>query len=58
MHMVAVGVGTARIALALAEAYRVELPICEEIHRVVLGEQRPVDAYRGLRTAGHELDPG
>jgi glycerol-3-phosphate dehydrogenase (NAD(P)+) len=58
MHMVADGVGTARIALALAEAYRVELPICEEIHKVVLGEQRPVDAYRGLRTAGHELDPG
>jgi len=58
MHMVAEGVGTARIALALAEAYHVELPICEEIHKVVLGEQNPVDAYRGLRSAGHESDPG
>jgi glycerol-3-phosphate dehydrogenase (NAD(P)+) len=58
MHMVAEGVGTAGTALALAERYHVELPICEEIHKVVLGEQRPVDAYRGLRTAGHEADPG
>jgi len=58
MHMVAEGVGTARTALALAEAYQVELPICEEIHKVVMGEQRPVDAYRGLRAAGHESDPG
>ena len=58
MHMVAEGVGTARIALALAEAYHVELPICEEIHKVVLGQQKPVDAYRGLQTAGHESDPG
>lgn len=58
MHMVAEGVGTAGTALALAERYGVELPICEEIHKVVLGEQRPVDAYRGLRAAGHESDPG
>jgi glycerol-3-phosphate dehydrogenase (NAD(P)+) len=58
MHMVAEGVGTARIALALAERYHVELPICEEIHKVVMGVQRPVDAYRGLRPAGHESDPG
>jgi glycerol-3-phosphate dehydrogenase (NAD(P)+) len=58
MHMVAEGVGTARTALALAERYHVELPICEEINKVVLGNQRPVDAYRGLRAAGHEADPG
>jgi glycerol-3-phosphate dehydrogenase (NAD(P)+) len=57
MHMVAEGVGTARIALSLAERHQVELPICAEIHRVVTGEQRPVDAYRGLRAAGHESDP-
>jgi glycerol-3-phosphate dehydrogenase (NAD(P)+) len=58
MHMVAEGVGTARTALALAEQYHVDLPICEEINKVVLGEQKPVDAYRGLRAAGHEADPG
>jgi len=58
MHMVAEGVNTAQTALALAERYGVELPICEEIHSVVLGKQRPVDAYRGLRPAGHESEPG
>jgi glycerol-3-phosphate dehydrogenase (NAD(P)+) len=58
MHMVAEGVSTARTALALAEQFQVELPICEEIHKVVMGEQQPVDAYRGLRDAGHEADPG
>jgi glycerol-3-phosphate dehydrogenase (NAD(P)+) len=58
MHMVAEGVGTARTALSLAERYHVELPICEEINKVVLGRQAPVEAYRGLRPAGHEADPG
>jgi glycerol-3-phosphate dehydrogenase (NAD(P)+) len=58
MHMVAEGVGTARIALDLAEAHGVELPICSEIHRVVTGAQAPVEAYRGLRHPGHESDPG
>jgi glycerol-3-phosphate dehydrogenase (NAD(P)+) len=58
MQMVAEGVGTARTALSLAERFHVELPICEEIHKVVLGKQGPVDAYRGLRPAGHESDPG
>jgi glycerol-3-phosphate dehydrogenase (NAD(P)+) len=58
MHMVAEGVGTARTALSLAERYGVELPICEEIYKVVMGQQRPVDAYRRLRAAGHESEPG
>jgi glycerol-3-phosphate dehydrogenase (NAD(P)+) len=57
MRMVAEGVSTARIARSLADRYQVELPICAEIHKVVMGEQRPVDAYRGLRPAGHEADP-
>jgi glycerol-3-phosphate dehydrogenase (NAD(P)+) len=58
MQMVAEGVGTARIALSLAERHGVELPICEEIHKVVMGQQRPADVYRGLGDAGHEYDPG
>ncbi len=58
MHMVAEGIGTAQTALSIAKRYHVELPICEEINKVVLGKQRPVDAYRGLRAAGHEADPG
>ncbi|HLI53667.1 MAG TPA: NAD(P)H-dependent glycerol-3-phosphate dehydrogenase [Acidimicrobiales bacterium] len=58
MQMVAEGVGTARLALDLASRYGVDLPICEEIHKVVTGAQKPLDAYRGLRNPGHELDPG
>jgi glycerol-3-phosphate dehydrogenase (NAD(P)+) len=58
MRMVAEGVDTAQTALALAERYGVELPICTEIHRIVMGQQSPVDAYRGLRNPGHESDPG
>jgi len=58
MHMVAEGVNTARLALDLAARYGVELPICEEIHKVVTGAQRATDAYRGLRDPGHESDPG
>ncbi|HEX4864480.1 MAG TPA: NAD(P)H-dependent glycerol-3-phosphate dehydrogenase, partial [Acidimicrobiales bacterium] len=37
MHMVAEGVGTAKTALSLADRYGVELPICEEINKVVIG---------------------
>ena len=59
MHMVAEGVGTAETTLELAERWGVELPICREIYRVVRGEEKPIDAYRGLRAEpGHELDPG
>ncbi|MHB1536013.1 MAG: NAD(P)H-dependent glycerol-3-phosphate dehydrogenase [Acidimicrobiales bacterium] len=58
MHMVAEGVGTAAATLELARRYEVDLPICREIHRVVLGQQKPTDAYRGLRGPGHEADPG
>jgi glycerol-3-phosphate dehydrogenase (NAD(P)+) len=58
MHMVAEGVGTAQTALYLAERYGVELPICEEIHKVVTGQQRAEQAYRGLQAPGHESDPG
>lgn len=57
MHMVAEGVGTAQTALFLAERHGVEMPICEEIHKVVTGQQPAADAYRGLRTPGHEHDP-
>ena len=65
MHMVAEGVGTARIALSLAERYHVELPICEEIHKVVhgraaTGRRLPGPAHRrprgrpGLGTRGND----
>ena len=58
MNMVAEGVKTAVTVMQLAERHDVEMPICHVINRVVTGEMSAVDAYRGLRPAGHELDPG
>lgn len=59
MHMVAEGVGTAGVTMELARRYDVELPICAEIYRVVRGEEKPIDAYRGLAAnPGHESEPG
>jgi len=58
MNMVAEGVKTAVTVMQMAERHDVEMPICHVINRVVTGEMRAVDAYRGLRPAGHELDPG
>ncbi|MDQ2729093.1 MAG: NAD(P)H-dependent glycerol-3-phosphate dehydrogenase [Actinomycetota bacterium] len=59
MHMVAEGVGTAGVTMELAERYGVDLPICQEIYRVVRGEEKPIDAYRGLAAhPGHESEPG
>jgi glycerol-3-phosphate dehydrogenase (NAD(P)+) len=58
MHMVAEGVKTAAIVLELAGRYGLQLPICEVIHRQVLGEIDPRDAYRGLVPPGHEAEPG
>jgi glycerol-3-phosphate dehydrogenase (NAD(P)+) len=58
MLMVAEGVTTAKLVLALAAHYDVDLPICRAIHQVVTGEISPERAYLGLRPAGHEADPG
>jgi glycerol-3-phosphate dehydrogenase (NAD(P)+) len=60
-HTVAEGVGTAFTVHELAGRYGVEMPVCEEIYRVVSGEISAVDAYSGLtrqRQAGHEREPG
>jgi glycerol-3-phosphate dehydrogenase (NAD(P)+) len=57
MHMVAEGVNTANVALELAERNHLDLPICTVINRIVNGEIRPLDAYRGLTPAGREADP-
>ncbi len=60
-HTVAEGVGTAFTVHELAGRYGVEMPVCEEIYRVVSGEISAMDAYSGLtrqRQAGHEREPG
>jgi glycerol-3-phosphate dehydrogenase (NAD(P)+) len=48
MRMVAEGIHTCGLALALSERNGVEMPIAREIHRVVHGEITALDAYRGL----------
>ncbi|MHB1986962.1 MAG: NAD(P)H-dependent glycerol-3-phosphate dehydrogenase [Acidimicrobiales bacterium] len=58
MHMVAEGVRTAELVLDMAARHHVDLPICRAINEVVKGELAPTDAYRGLRPARHEADPG
>jgi glycerol-3-phosphate dehydrogenase (NAD(P)+) len=58
MNMVAEGVKTAVTVMELAYRHGIEMPICQVIHGVITGEISALDAYRGLRPAGHELDPG
>ncbi len=58
MHMVAEGVNTTTVALELAARHHLDLPICAMINRIINGEIRPLEAYRGLIPAGREADPG
>lgn len=59
MTMVAEGVKTAVTVHDLAKQYKVDMPVCHEIYRVVKGRVSPANAYRGLRVRpGHERDPG
>jgi glycerol-3-phosphate dehydrogenase (NAD(P)+) len=58
---VAEGVGTAYTVHELAERHGIEMPVCNEVYRVLAGEIRAADAYRGLTPyyqAGHEREPG
>jgi len=57
--MVAEGVKTATTALELAKRHDVEMPICNEVKRVIDGEQTAADAFRGLTRmpVSHERDP-
>ena len=58
---VAEGVGTAYTVHDLAERYSVEMPVCQEVYRVLVGEIPASEAYRGLSQQlqpGHEREPG
>ena len=58
---VAEGVGTAFTANELAQRYGVEMPVCQEVYRVLAGKIPASEAYRGLsrrQQAGHEREPG
>jgi glycerol-3-phosphate dehydrogenase (NAD(P)+) len=58
MSMVAEGVRTVVVVHELAQRYGIAMPVCESIYGVVTGEIRADEAYRGLRAAGHEAQPG
>jgi len=48
MHMVAEGVKTAAVVMELADEYGIEMPIAEEVYRVVHEGCPAPEAYRGL----------
>jgi glycerol-3-phosphate dehydrogenase (NAD(P)+) len=48
MRMVAEGVKTTTATVALASRYRVEMPITQQVHRVLEGQASPRDAIREL----------
>lgn len=58
MTMVAEGVRTASTVHEIADHLGITMPVCETVHRVVTGQLSAADAYRGLRPAGHEAQPG
>jgi glycerol-3-phosphate dehydrogenase (NAD(P)+) len=60
MHMVAEGVKTVPVVVQMAEELGLDLPIAAGVHRVVLGEWNPNQAFRGLLRTEHgdEADPG
>ncbi len=59
MNMVAEGLKTAVTSHELAERHDLDMPVHEEIYRVVVGESDAAHSYRGLRTQpGQESDPG
>lgn len=58
MNMVAEGVKTAGLVTELAARYDVPVPMCEQIHGVIVGEWGPLDAFTGLvPVPGHEDEP-
>jgi glycerol-3-phosphate dehydrogenase (NAD(P)+) len=59
MVQVAEGVRTAESIVGLAKSVGVEMPISEQVHRMLFGGQKPADALRELmtRTPRPERDP-
>jgi len=60
MHMVAEGVKTSSVVVELAKQYDVEMPIADQIQKVIYEGRDPGEAYTGLRRrpAGHESESG
>jgi len=58
MEMVAEGVDTTRSAMELSKKYNVEMPIVQEIHKVLFEDKDPLEAVNGLmlRDAKMEIE--
>ena len=60
MSMVAEGVKTCSVVRELGQEYGVEMPITEEVYKVIHEGNSAIDAFRGLlrHKLGSEADPG
>lgn len=60
MNMVAEGVKTSSVVMALGEQFGVDMPIAGEVCQVISGRSTPLKAFRGLlsQKIGAESDPG
>ncbi len=60
MHMVAEGVKNTSIVVEVAQNAGIDVPICEEVLRAIMGNRGPRSVYRGLLSvmAGAESEPG
>lgn len=56
MKMVAEGIKTSKVVVEVAEQYGVEMPIAQEIYRVVHEGCPATDAYRGLLKRDHRSE--
>ena len=60
MNEVAEGVKTAKVVMELAKDYKVDMPISQEVYKVLYEGNNVNDAFRGLlkREVGSEKEPG
>lgn len=60
MFMVAEGAKSAPAVIALAEHYGIEMPIAQDVYKVISGATNATGAYRGLLrvSVGSESEPG
>ena len=60
MNEVAEGVKTAKVVMELAKDYKIDMPISEEVYKVLYEGNTVNDAFRGLlkREVGSEKEPG
>ena len=60
MAEVAEGVKTAKVVMALAKKYNINMPIATEVYKVLYEENTARDAFRGLlrMDVGSEAEPG